>query len=320
MARQWRIEYEGALYHVLSRGNEKRSIVIDDEDRALFLETLGRMSNRFDVEIYAFVLMDNHYHLLLRTRRGNLSRAMQWFGVTYTRKFNIKRNRSGHLFQGRFKSFLVENDPYLIQLSCYIHRNPLRAGIVRRLVDYQWSSYVAYAYGRDVPVWLRTDLIMSFFTGRDGRRAYRRKVQEYDDEKGSIWKELHHGLFWGGEKFIDRIKAIFLSGDFHKEIPQQRRTKQSDLKKILDKGLTVLHCDMNDFLNSRRVRGTKKDNRDLLIYLLWEAGSGTNEEIGKTFGMTYSAVSHCVRLTSSKLERDRQLRKKLSNIKSQYKM
>lgn len=110
MARAWRIEYEGALYHILLRGNKQRPIVIDDE----FLGTLAQMSERFEVDIFAYVLMDNHYHLLFRTHRANLSKSMQWFGATYTSRFNAKHNRSGHQFQGRFKNMLVENDAYLI--------------------------------------------------------------------------------------------------------------------------------------------------------------------------------------------------------------
>jgi putative transposase len=105
------------------------------------------MSERYAVDIFAYVLMDNHYHLLLRTHHANISRSMQWLALTYTRRFNNRHFRSGHLFQGRFKSILFENDAYLMRLSCCIHRNPLRAGIVPRLSDYPWSSYKAYAYG-----------------------------------------------------------------------------------------------------------------------------------------------------------------------------
>lgn len=114
MGRAWRIEYEGALYHVLSRGNERREIFFGDDDRRLFMATLGDMAERFEIELYAYVLMNNHYHLLFRTRRANLSRAMQWFGVTYTNRFNARNGHSGHLFQGRFKNMLVENDAYLM--------------------------------------------------------------------------------------------------------------------------------------------------------------------------------------------------------------
>ena len=132
MGRQWRIEFAEAFYHILSRGNESRDIFYDDEDRRLFLDTLAEMSERFDLNIYAYVLMDNHYHLLLRTNLANLSKAMQWFGLTYTRRFNNRHSRSGHLFQGRYKSIIVQNDAYMVRLFCYIHRNPLRAGIVQK--------------------------------------------------------------------------------------------------------------------------------------------------------------------------------------------
>ena len=167
MTRQWRIEFEGAYYHILSRGNERRNIFTDNDDRISFLEILGKMSERFEVDVYAYVLMNNHYHLLLKTNKPNISKGMQWFGTTYTRRYNVKHKRNGHLFQGRFKNFLVENDEYLMLLSCYIHRNPLRAGIVRRLVDYPWSSYPVYAYGKKSPEWLRTAPILSHFNTKN---------------------------------------------------------------------------------------------------------------------------------------------------------
>ena len=106
MTRAWRIEYEGALYHVLSRGNERQDIVFNDDDRRLFLSTAGEMGERFEIDLFAYILMDNHYHFLFRTNRANLSRSMQWFGATYTKRFNLRHNRSDHLFQGRFKNWL----------------------------------------------------------------------------------------------------------------------------------------------------------------------------------------------------------------------
>ncbi|MCP4252845.1 MAG: transposase [Candidatus Scalindua sp.] len=207
MTRPLRIEYEGAFYHVLSRGNERKEIFRDDKDRSLFIEILGEMSARFSVDIFAYVLMDNHYHLLLRTNRANISKSIQWLGVTYTRRFNIKHRRSGHLFQGRFKSFLIENDKYLLILSCYIHRNPLRAGIVRRLVDYQWSSYKIYAYGKPSHSWLMTDVLFSQISGKDKSRGYKEIVQDYSKEEKRVWEDLRHGLLFGfpGSDLENRI-------------------------------------------------------------------------------------------------------------------
>ena len=141
MARPLRIEFDGAYYHILSRGNNKSSIFREEEDCRDFLDLLDQMNDRFSIDIYAYVLMGNHYHLLLQTRYGNLSKAMQWLGTSYTRRFDIRNRQSGHLFQGRFKSILVEDDSYFMNLSCYIHRNQIRAKMVKRLSDYKHSSY-----------------------------------------------------------------------------------------------------------------------------------------------------------------------------------
>ena len=202
MARPLRIEYEGAYYHVFSRGNKKQPIFHADCDRHTFLKTLSRMSERFDVTIFAYVLMNNHYHLLLRTNQANLSKAMHWLGTTYTTIFNFANSQTGHLFQGRFKSIIVENEAYLLRLSYYIHRNPVRAGITRRLIDYTWSSYPMYAYNRKSPHWLQTSLILSqFIPSDDSHKAYRQKVQEYAEEEISVLEDIKHGVICGSQAF-----------------------------------------------------------------------------------------------------------------------
>jgi putative transposase len=119
-------------------------IFYDDRDRSIFLDVIGEMVDGYGVDIFAYVLVGNHYHLLLRANYANLSKSMQWLALTYTRRFNNRHFRSGHLFQGRFKSMIILNDAYLMGLSCYIHRNPLRAGIIDGLGDYPWSSYKVY--------------------------------------------------------------------------------------------------------------------------------------------------------------------------------
>jgi REP element-mobilizing transposase RayT len=207
MARAWRVQYEGALYHVLSRGNQRQAIFLDDEDRGRFLDTIGEMAERFAVEVCAYVLMDNHYHLLLGTPEANLSRAMQWLGVAYTSRFNVKHQRNGHLFQGRFKSILVQNDAYLLQLSYYIHANPLRARMVKRLSECRWSSYPAYAYGRKHPAWLKTERILAqLINAPDLHKAYRENNRRYAKEAEQVWEGLRHGLILGTERFVESIK------------------------------------------------------------------------------------------------------------------
>jgi len=312
MARQWRIEYEGALYHVMSRGNEGGIIVQDDHDRKVFLNILGKMCKRFNLEIYTYVLMDNHYHLLLKTTRANLSKSMQWLGQTYTRQYNLRHKRSGHLFQGRFRSFLVEDDSYLINLSCYIHRNPLRAGKVNRLVDYKWSSYLAYAYGKKSQEWLNTDPILSYYSKRKRNEEYRLQVQSYAKEKKKIWEDVSHDLFMGSQEYIEKMSQKFLEkGGGNKEVPQQKEVlKTENYKNKIFKTANALGFKMEVVRERGRVRDEDKEGRDILIYLLWEEGIYTNIEIGKLFGLGYSAISRRVGLMRPRLLKERKLKKK----------
>jgi putative transposase len=321
MARPWRIEFEGALYHVLSRGNGQQDIFYDDHDRHLFLKTIGEMSERFEMDVFAYALMGNHYHLLLRTNQANLSKSMQWLGLAYTRRFNLLHSRSGHLFQGRFKSIIVQNDAYLLGLSCYIHRNPLRAGIVKRLADYSWSSYTSYAYGRKFPEWLKTDLVLSQFKGADKNKAYREKVQNYAKEEKKLWEDFHHGLIIGSKKYVDKIRSAYLPEKLHKEIPQQRDLSKSiDPIARLNEAARLLDCDLNRFKRMPRILKADRDNRDLLVLSIWKTGVLTNVEIGNVFGMTYSSVSRIVKSIKLRMKRDHGLKERLNQVYSLIKM
>jgi len=221
------------------------------------------------------------------------------FGVTYTRRFNNRHSRAGHLFQGRFKSMMVENDAYVVELSCYIHRNLLRAGMVKRLNDYPWSSYPVYAYGQKGPEWLKTDLILGYFSGENPRKAYRDKVQAYAGEEKRLWEDFRHGPILATSQFLDSIKTRYASGRLHREIPQQRgivgRGKAEALLKqtLADRSR-----------NGGRLYDEKKEERDLRLFLLWQAGSFTNQEIGEMFGISYTAVSHIVKQARNRMKTD----------------
>ncbi len=321
MARSWRIEYAGALYHVLSRGNQQQDIFLQDDDRRSFLKAIGQMSERYDVDIFAYVLMDNHYHLLLRTNSANLSKSMQWLGTTYTTRFNLRHARNGHLFQGRYKSIIVENDAYLLQLSYYIHRNPLRAGRVKRLIDYRWSSYPAYAYQRRYPEWLNTKLILSQFKAADKNRIYREKVQRYSEENKRIWEDVRHGLFYGTQAFIDHIKGTYLADEANGDIPAQGKLlKESKPDEWLNSAAEILGCDLGRLKRSRRVTSSDKTNRDMLIYLLWQTGRFSNSEIGEQFGLTYSSVTRRAGAFQKRWEKEKELKSKYEKFKSQIKV
>jgi putative transposase len=316
MGRPWRIEYEGGLYHVLSRGNEQRDIFYDDKDRQSFLTIIGEMAERYAVDVFAYVLMNNHYHLLLRTNDANLSRSMQWLALTYTRRFNNRHFRSGHLFQGRYKSIIIENDAYLMRLSCYIHRNPLRAKIVSRLSEYSWSSYKVYAYAEKGPDWLLTKPILSYFQSKDKHKAYRVKAQNYAKEEKRLWEDFRHGLVIGSKRFVDKIRSKYLPEESDKEVPLHRALKRSrEAEEILKNAAVFLKCDLDIIKSSKRISKSMKADRDLLVYLIWQTCGLTNEETGKLFGMTYSAVRRVLTSMRNRLKDEPALLKKYSQFK-----
>lgn len=321
MARQWRIEYPNALYHILSRGNGGQDIFLSDDDRKLFISLLVDLSERFNINVYAYVLMNNHYHLLLRTRDANLSKAMQWLGTTYTRKFNINNHIGGHLFQGRFKSIIVENDAYLLRLSCYIHRNPLRAHVVDRLSDYLWSSYHFYAYRKKPPKWLKTNLILNQLSGKDKHRAYRAKVQQYSDEKGSILDDIKHGLIYGSDNFVRKIKNRFLGDKKEVELPQHNRLfRDFDLEKFLIDISKSLDFNLKGFRDTKKVDSKDKDKRNAIIYLLWKTGRLSNQQIGDYFGLNQSTISRLVARFSDKMQANKAIAREVNSIISKNKV
>jgi REP element-mobilizing transposase RayT len=323
MARQWRITFPGAFYHIMSRGNERQDIFRCDDDRKMFLDLIGDFSERFEIDMFTYVLMDNHFHLLLRTRQANLPKAMQWLGTTYTRKFNNRHDRSGHLFQGRYKSILVENDQYLLHLSCYIHRNPIRAGIISRLADYPWSSYPSYGYARKTPKWLDTSLILNLMTNSrtDPHLEYREKVQQYSDETKNIWEDVENGLIYGSEDFVTDIRSRFLSEDKNPELPQCNQiAKTITTRELLNNAAAALNFDLKAAATGKRVTPEDKDKRDLLIFLLWESGRLTNKEIGSYFGLTYSSVSRRVAKTRKRLPQENELNNTFEKLKSLIKV
>ena len=321
MARPLRIEFKGALYHILSRGNERRNIFFGDADYKIFLGVLEEMSERFEVDIFAYVLMSNHYHLLIRTNQGNLSKSMQWVGTTYTRRFNLQHFRSGHLFQGRFKSILVQNDAYLMQLSCYIHRNPLRAGLVNRLADYRWSSYRTYAYKASHTKWLNKDLILSQCNGEDSYKTYREKVQKYSEEESKVFENLRHGIVFGTKRYLNKITKKHLKKESDAELPQLNRIiKDKDPAKLLKSAAKVINFNLTKLSQSDRILKKDIQDRDVLLYFLRGTGLYTNKQIGELFGLTYSAVSRRANIVKSEIFKQSEMRQKYSLIKSMIKV
>ena len=213
MARSLRIQYPGAFYHVTSRGNEQKNVFKSKTDREKFLSYLESATERYDARIHAYCLMTNHYHLLLETPEANLSQIMQHINGAYTSYFNTKRKRSGHLFQGRYKSIVVEADEYATQLSRYIHLNPVRARMVDNPEKFFWSSYQFYAGLKKAPAWLVTDFILGF-CGRN-RSSSQGKYREFvvsllDEEYESPLKDVIASTVLGGLNFVKEIQERYL--------------------------------------------------------------------------------------------------------------
>ncbi|MBN2161355.1 MAG: transposase [Pontiellaceae bacterium] len=230
MPRKPRIEYEGAVYHVMCRGNGGESIFWSDKDRKLFIDTLDEVCGRCGWRIHAFCLMSNHYHLLLETPEANLVRGMKWFQGTYTQRFNSRNKRWGHLFQGRYKALVVESETgdYFSTLAGYIHLNPARSKLFDLmkgdLTDYRWSSYPLYLDPPTRPKWLCVERVMGNHQWRDnaaGRCEYRDYMQsrvveiagcENSEEYDARWKKIRGGWYLGGEPFrkelVDRLDGV----------------------------------------------------------------------------------------------------------------
>jgi putative transposase len=214
MSRPLRIEFEGAIYHVTSRGDRREPIYRDDVDRTAHLAVLAQAMARFDAQVLAYCLMDNHYHLVLHTRSANLSRLMRHLNGVYTQAFNRRHNLVGHLFQGRFKAILVDRDAYLLEVVRYVELNPVRAAIVSDPLAWPWSSYASHVGQAPTPPWLDSEGLHGFMLGRtvagasDRRRAARAYAQHVADGAGrSLWETaLRQQVYLGDEAFVEKIQ------------------------------------------------------------------------------------------------------------------
>lgn len=227
MPRSVRIEYAGAVYHVLCRGDRREPIFRDEQDYRCFLDTLAEMCKRTGIRIHAYVLMGNHYHLLLETPEPNLVVGMKWFQGTYTQRFNRRHRLSGHLFQGRYKAIPIEaeDDEYFRVVSDYIHLNPARAHLLNakkpKLIEYAWSSFPRFVKEANLPEWLTRDRVLASQElpdeGSGSRRCYKKYLELRTAEvlgqadAGALeeeWKALRRGWYVGSDTFRDRLQDL----------------------------------------------------------------------------------------------------------------
>jgi len=314
MARPWRIEFEDAVYHVTSRGNNRQKIFLDDEDRGFFLECLGRASQRFELDVLAFCLMDNHFHLFLRTQRPNLSRAMHWLNGTYTGHFNWRHKRCGHLLQGRYKSVLLADDEHYLHLSMYIHLNPVRAGLVEHPREYSWSSYRDYVNRKSRFAWLNREEILSHYGTRklSRTRDYARECLGLIGKKPGFVDELKASAILGPREAVERIVAKYRpvgkAGDVaqYSEASKNRIDPHAQLERV-----AKIFCVQPEDLKRKRRNFPAKL---AAYYHLVETCGLSATEASKILQTSTKAVSFGIRSCIAFINEDKSFQKKINSL------
>jgi putative transposase len=280
MSRPLRLEFAGALYHITSRGDRREDIYEDDTDRASFLSILDKTSDICNWACHAYCLMDNHYHLLIETPNANLSRGMRQLNGVYTQTFNRAHNRVGHVFQGRYKSILIDKHSYLLKLARYIVLNPVRANMVPLAGDWPWSSYLSTAGQIKGPACLHTNWLLANFA-QNKAEAIARYKQFIAQGKGqpSLWSSLRKQIYLGDQKFIDNMQRLIDEDQELSEVPEAQRKPTPD---TLDYYLAT--C----------------EDRNSAICKAYQSGGYTLKQLGDYFNLHYSTVSGIVNYHKSK--------------------
>jgi putative transposase len=273
MSRPLRIEYPGAVYHITSRGDARRPIFRDDKDRLMFLDVLASIVCRFNWLCHAYCLMNNHYHLVIETPEGNLSRGMRQLNGVYTQRFNRRYRKPGHVFQGRYKAIVVEKESYLLELCRYVVLNPVRAKAAVRPEAWMWSSYRATAGFVDVPVYLTADWILGHFgKKRNAAKKHYRKFVRAGETKDKPWDHLKGQIYLGDEPFVLAMKGLVRESQSLMEVPRiQRYADRPELTELF--------------------HATGRNDRNAAIVAAHMRYGYTLSEIGRYLGIHYTTVS-----------------------------
>lgn len=314
MARQLRIEYPGAFYHVMNRGAGRKPIFHDEQFYNLFLALLADLNKNFGIEIHAYCLMGNHYHLLIKTCHANLSIAMKHLNGVYTMRYNRLLKKDGPLFRGRFKSIVVDADEYLLQVSRYIHLNPVEAKLVKNPETYLWSSYKYYCDIKNKPDWLMIEELHSRFSQKNKRLAYQLFVSEgTDQDTHQIYNSSKIPAIIGKDTFCKKIQnALKLKP--HKEIPDSKKFLHQCItkEKIIQKMAKHYKCKESDI-----ILGKNKELKKIAVYFCKRLTNATLSEIGHYFsGVSYSGVSQISKRLTLEIKQNIQLAEKIKALES----
>jgi len=267
-------KFPGAVYHITARGNRKESIFADDNDRLAFLDALSRVIKKYGWLLYAYCLMDNHYHLVIETPDPNLSTGMKMLNSMYTRRFNIRHEKVGHLLQGRYKALIIDRDNYLLEVCRYVVLNPVRAGIVDHPALWKWSSYNATVKPGKAPEFLAVDNMLSMLAGsrRKAVNLYRKFVED-GMGGGTFRKKLRGGIILGCNDFVEKISFLWDEKIDLKEIPRRERY--------------AARPSLGEILGVEDVG----DSVDAGIKNAYDRYGYTLKEIGDFLGLHYSTIS-----------------------------
>ncbi len=278
MARPLRIEYAGAVYHITSRGNARRSIFKDDKDRAMLLNLLGEVNDRYHWFCHAYCLMNNHYHLVIETRDGNLAKGMRQLNGVYTMRFNRRHGSVGHVFQGRYRAILIQKESYLLEACRYVVLNPVRAKAVEVPEEWRWSSYRATVGMEKAHTCLTTEWVLGQFGSkkRVAERRYRAFVNDGIGED-SIWEDVRGQSILGEEDFVERLIDFVRGYEEAIEIPKgQRYVTRPSLGEIF------------------KDAESGKKRRDLGIAEAVMRWGYSEREVANHLGLHYSTVSRLI--------------------------
>ncbi len=294
MVRPHRVEYEGAYYHVMNRGRGRQNIYHDAKYFEAFEGCLEQAHRRFGLEVHAYCLMNNHYHLLVRTPRGNLSRAMRHVNGVYTQYYNRHKKTDGTLFRGRYKAINIEASSYLLEVSRYIHRNPVetKKPIVSRLEDYKWSSYPCYRNKNKSPDWLYKESVFSELGSGQPTAAYGRFVEHgVDDETEKFYEKNHWPAVRGSKRFID--KAHLHSVNNGREVPRDKPVKE--IVEVIEAVVHRTGLSEQEIFKSSRGKGNKNITRWMAMKLCQDYTGLSLKELASEFKVgSYSTVSATV--------------------------